>query len=69
MSKAQVIEEILRCSPDVRIDDCVYFKEEVEKGLGQADMVSLEWVRDNIKASRTQQNKQKQKQINEMKCM
>ena len=69
MSKAQIIEEIVAEIEDVRIDDCVYFKEEVEKGLGQANMVSLEWVRDNIKASRTQQNKQKQKQINEMKCM
>ena len=61
MSKAQVIEEILRCSPDVRIDDGD-FKEVVKKGLGKANLVSLEWVLDNIKASRTQQNKQNKKQ-------
>ena len=55
MSKAQVIEEILRCSPDVRNYE---YEQALMKGLNGANMVSLEWVRDNIKASRTQQNKQ-----------
>ena len=55
MSKAQVIEEILLCSPDVRNYE---YEQALMKGLGGANMVSLEWVRDQLKASRTQQNKQ-----------
>ena len=55
MSKAQVIEEILRCSPDVR----TYEGEQLlMKGLNGATLISLEFIRDQLKASRTQQNKQ-----------
>ena len=52
MSKAQIVAEIVG---DIDDGD---FKEVVKKGLGKANLVSLEWVLDNIKASRTQQNKQ-----------
>ena len=55
MSKALVIEEILRCSPDVRNYE---YEQALMNGLDGANMVSLEWVRDQLKASRTQQNKQ-----------
>ena len=55
MSKAQMIEEILRCSPDVRNYE---YEQALMNGLDGANMVSLEWVRDQLKASRNQQNKQ-----------
>ena len=54
MSKAQIVAEIVG---DIDDGD---FKEVVKKGLGQANLVSLEWVLGNIKATITQQNKKQQ---------
>ena len=64
MSKAQVIEEILLCSPDVRNYE---YEQALMKGLDGANLVSLEWVLGNIKATITQQNKKQQPNKNEMK--
>ena len=61
MSKAQIVAEIVG---DIDDGD---FKEVVKKGLGQANLVSLEWVLGNIKATITQQNKKQQPNKNEMK--
>ena len=55
MSKAQVIEDILIHSPDVRNHE---YEQTLMKGLHGANLVSLEWVLGNIKATITQQNKQ-----------
>ena len=62
MSKTQVIEEILRCSPDAR----TYEGEQLlMKGLNGATIIALEFIQQQLKATITQQNKQnKQKQTN-----
>ena len=56
-TKAHVIEEILLCSPDVRNYE---YEQALMKGLDGANLVSLEWVLGNIKATITQQNKKQQ---------
>ena len=69
MSKAQVIEDILIHSPDVRNHE---YEQTLMKGLHGANLVSLEWVLGNIKATITQQNKKQQQtktKRNETKCM
>ena len=62
MSKAQMIEEILRCSPDVRNYE---YEQALMNGLDGATIIALEFIQQQLKATITQQNKQnKQKQTN-----